>query len=990
YPDNFDGALFFGDYGRNCIWTMFPGVGGAPDPSTRAAFVSGADGPVDLKIGPNGDLFYVDFNFGSLRRIQYFPGNAPPLAVLSATPNGGGLPLQVQFDASASSDPDQGDVLSYAWDLDGDGELDDSTAVAPMHVYTEAATITVSLRVSDQDGLSSIATTIVTPGNTPPTAVMDSPIAGASWQVSDMIALSGSATDPEDGTLPGAALSWAIILHHCPQECHQHPLQEITGVASTTFVAPDHDYPAFLEIRLTATDSNGVSHTVAREIHPETVQLGFASVPSGLTLSVGGFSATAPFSREVIVGSSAEIGASSRQALGAETYAFSSWSDGGDRNHTVVAGSTPVTFTANYAQIVLPPCSGDFCDITPLGNIIAAVQSPGGGGSTDIEVIRDGDKPPVGNEESLRQYDTYDGPETANEDWIGYEFTESHDFTRVVFQEGRHFEDGGWFATLTVQVRQGGVWQNITGLAISPPYPGINNGVTYETYTLDFPSVTGDAIRIYGVPGGASTFISVGELEVFTADEASGGTPTPTITATPTPTLPAGCGNLALEAGEQCDDGNLLPGDCCDANCQLEDPPACEVTQLGTIVAAFPVAGGGGNADLEVIRDGDKPEVGSEDSQRQYDTYHGEDPGSADWMGYQYPGTYPFTRVVFQEGRHFEDGGWFASLGLQVLQNGTWQDVTGLVSTPPYPASNDGTPFNTYVLDFPPVAGNGVRLHGIAGGASGFTSVAELEVFVGSGDVPPTATATVSGPTATATATRTITPTPSATATGTATPTAGSPTPTTEGSVQIRMNKGTSLAADANFDGRACVSASVVAGGPAIAAVTTVIEFDPTRFALENCSIDPGISTPEIGKTLSRENLSSGVERITVSGGPTAIPSSEDLYVCTFRTLLGTTPGSYPLEFSATAEDGAGGEVAVIALANEIEVTTCNGDCDGSGSVVIGEVVRAINHFGGVPLCNPAAPTTSCPTCDRDNNGAVSIGEVVNSLNRFGGGCPAP
>ncbi|MBC7444076.1 MAG: hypothetical protein H7273_01205, partial [Polaromonas sp.] len=83
------------------------------------------------------------------------------------------------------------------------------------------------------------------------------------------------------------------------------------------------------------------------------------------------------------------------------------------------------------------------------------------------------------------------------------------------FQEGRHFFDGGWFNNLTVQVRQAGNWVNVQRLSASPFYPGINNGITFETYTLQFDAISGDAIRLYGAPGGSAAFISVGELQVF-------------------------------------------------------------------------------------------------------------------------------------------------------------------------------------------------------------------------------------------------------------------------------------------------------------------------------------------------------------------------------------------------------------------------------------------------------------------------------------------
>jgi glucose/arabinose dehydrogenase len=67
YP-GYDGALFFADYSRNCIWAIRPGAGGAPDPTAVEPFAVAAAGPVDLELGPDGDLFYVDFDGGRPRR----------------------------------------------------------------------------------------------------------------------------------------------------------------------------------------------------------------------------------------------------------------------------------------------------------------------------------------------------------------------------------------------------------------------------------------------------------------------------------------------------------------------------------------------------------------------------------------------------------------------------------------------------------------------------------------------------------------------------------------------------------------------------------------------------------------------------------------------------------------------------------------------------------------------------------------------------------
>ena len=103
-------------------------------------------------------------------------------------------------------------------------------------------------------------------------------------------------------------------------------------------------------------------------------------------------------------------------------------------------------------------------NLTALGTPTALVTAPTGGGARTLEVMRDGVTPAVGSADSALQYDTFDGPNTAAEDWIGYTFGAGQTFQRVLFQEGNNFVDGGWFTTLRVQVRQGGNWVDVPGL----------------------------------------------------------------------------------------------------------------------------------------------------------------------------------------------------------------------------------------------------------------------------------------------------------------------------------------------------------------------------------------------------------------------------------------------------------------------------------------------------------------------------------------------
>ena len=197
------------------------------------------------------------------------------------------------------------------------------------------------------------------PSNTAPTATISSPAAGTTWKVGDTISFSGSASDTQDGALAASRLNWTLVQQHCPsgQGCHSHTVQSFNGVASGSFVAPDHDYPSYLDLSLTATDSGGLTDTKTVRLDPLTVDLTFQSSPTGLQLTVGSSSSTTPFTRTVIQGSNNSMSANTPQTLGGTTYNFASWSDGGAQTHNITASTSVTTYTATYqaGQDTQPP-----------------------------------------------------------------------------------------------------------------------------------------------------------------------------------------------------------------------------------------------------------------------------------------------------------------------------------------------------------------------------------------------------------------------------------------------------------------------------------------------------------------------------------------------------------------------------------------------------------------------------------------------------------
>jgi glucose/arabinose dehydrogenase len=373
FPDLYDGAMFFADSVRGCIFYMLRGSDGRPDPSTVTNFMNHSDpySGVDLEVGPDGDLYYAslfteeggnEFEPGAIHRIHYFSGNQPPVAKLSVDKDWSppGQPLDAEFDASASVDGD-GDALEYEWDLDGDGEYTDAPTdeASALESFEDDENHTVAVRVVDPDGAFSIARVTVYPGDTPPEPTIGSPQPSFEWSVGAPVQLKGSAEDDEDGTLPATSLDWVTRMAHCPNPaqpdaCHVHPLQAFPDVAAANFLAPDHDYPSYIELTFTAVDSRGLSAQRRLKLNPRAVTLEIASNPPGVTLTAGLVTAPAPFDLTVIRGSDVVVSAPTDWLVDGVTYPWLAWSDGGARVHSFAPLSSG-RYVAKYVPDPPPP-----------------------------------------------------------------------------------------------------------------------------------------------------------------------------------------------------------------------------------------------------------------------------------------------------------------------------------------------------------------------------------------------------------------------------------------------------------------------------------------------------------------------------------------------------------------------------------------------------------------------------------------------------------
>jgi hypothetical protein len=212
----------------------------------------------------------------------------------------------------------------------------------------------------------------------PPSASIASPADGTTWEVGDALAFSGTGRSANGAALPPSALSWQLDLHHCPRDgCHVHPIQTWSGAAGSVN-APDHEFPSYLELRLTATDG-GLSTTVSRRLDPRTTRVRVETEPAGLDAFLGAEAGPAPLSAEVIVGSATAFGVATPQERGGRAWTFAGWTDGdGGASRSVVAGAAETTYTAAFStpgELGTPPAVPDAGGVLPGESTSPALRS---------------------------------------------------------------------------------------------------------------------------------------------------------------------------------------------------------------------------------------------------------------------------------------------------------------------------------------------------------------------------------------------------------------------------------------------------------------------------------------------------------------------------------------------------------------------------------------------------------------------------------------
>ena len=146
------------------------------------------------------------------------------------------------------------------------------------------------------------------PTTSVPTAIIDTPTSTLTWKVDERHRLLRRRRPTQDGNLPDTALAWTVPHPALPVDCHDAHVPDVRrgrrrqlSGARPRIPGPPRD-PADRD-RLRRAGAHA-----SVQLQPQTVNLQFQSVPTGLQLSVGTFTGTTPFTRQAIKGSSLHRG----------------------------------------------------------------------------------------------------------------------------------------------------------------------------------------------------------------------------------------------------------------------------------------------------------------------------------------------------------------------------------------------------------------------------------------------------------------------------------------------------------------------------------------------------------------------------------------------------------------------------------------------------------------------------------------------------------
>lgn len=273
FPEEYRNTYIFADFYPG--WIKSFSFDDSQNPTSFRELHSSTKGIVALAYNPLDEaIYYIKIGFNAEDRVEihkvfYSIGaNLPPIAAFTTNKINGVSPLEVTFDGSNSTDPENTN-LKYIWDF-GDGKSGNGVIVN--HTFEAdipmPKAFNVSLTVVDAKGLYDTTSTIIALNNTPPIIYSTSVdfIDFFKNNGFDILKLTAQVRD-EDEPSNQLKYNWVVRLHH---DEHSHPALNTTNqnskIALESVPCDGHLY--FYRVTLFVTDSYGLTAIFEKDIYP--------------------------------------------------------------------------------------------------------------------------------------------------------------------------------------------------------------------------------------------------------------------------------------------------------------------------------------------------------------------------------------------------------------------------------------------------------------------------------------------------------------------------------------------------------------------------------------------------------------------------------------------------------------------------------------------------------------------------------------------------
>lgn len=211
FPEYYEGKWLITDFVRGWIQSVTLGTDGYYKSMETFLPDLHLNGPLDMKFGPEGDLYALEYGNGyfkdnpesELVRIEYNSGNRKPQVQAAVDKAAGAVPLQVNLSSKGTQDFDEGDVISYQWNITkGGAPFKILKQADPSVTFTAPGVYKATLTATDSKGAKNSKSVIIKAGNEPPVVKLNITAGNSSFFLpGKSVEYKVSVNDKEDGSL---------------------------------------------------------------------------------------------------------------------------------------------------------------------------------------------------------------------------------------------------------------------------------------------------------------------------------------------------------------------------------------------------------------------------------------------------------------------------------------------------------------------------------------------------------------------------------------------------------------------------------------------------------------------------------------------------------------------------------------------------------------------------------------------------------------------